>query len=412
MPKIKNLSGIKSGTKSNYIIKQKFEVVNDAIADAMGNNSIITELNTTDLVSLGKQLDESNLFEGFFGALANRIVDTIYFVRVYSQRRRSVLRDEHEFGAFVQRVYYKAPDLVANSEYGIPSESEGEYVYKQSSPYDVSTVVEVSAAVFGGQGTVALEFVRPVDQIRSAFLNEAEMIRFIDGMYITAENKLKQAEESLTDMAVNTAIAYDINAGLVRNLLEEYNDLLPEGTTALTADEAIRDADFHRYAVMEIRQTMDFMGEMSTVYNASGHETFTARENMVVEILSMWNAASEVYLQSDTFHEELVSMPGFYEIVPRWQMLSNGVKQSFEDVSSISIINGEGDDALEITQSGIIAYVHDIEHVAAYFGHRRSWEEYNKRDDVFSHGDTLRKGYAVDGHANGVVFIVADPENP
>lgn len=396
--------------KTKYIIKQKYAVVNDAIADALGQNSTLTQLDTTDLVSLGKQLDEMQLLEGFFGALANRIVKTVYFVRVYGQRQRSVLRDEHEYGAFVQKVYYKAPDFVENPEYAIPQAPVSpatEYTYNQLSPYDVSATIEVSASVFGGQGTIALEFVRPVDQIRTAFLSEAEMIRFIDGIYVVAENKIKLAEEELTDMAVNTAMAYDINAGLVRNLLEEYNALLPTGSDPITAAEAMRDADFLRYAAMEIKMAIDYMGEMSVVYNAEKYQTFTDRENLVVEMLSMFNTFSEIYLQSDTFHNELVELPRF-EPVPRWQRLDNSVSQTFEDVSSISIVNGD----LEVEQSGIICFLHDVEHVAAYFGHRRTWEKYNERQDLYIHGDTMRKGYAVDGHANGLVFVVADPVTP
>lgn len=406
MSKNTKAPALRADARSNYIIKQKFQVVNDAIEDALGNNSSITQLDTTDLVSVGKQLEDMGLLEGFFGALANRIVKTVYFIRVYGERQRSVLRDEHEYGAFIQKVYYKMPDLVENPEYKIPQAPVSpatEYTYTQSSPYDVNNVVEVSVSIFGGQGTFALEYIRPVDQIRTAFLSNAEMIRFIDGMYVAAENKLKLAEEELTDMAVNTAMAYDINGGLVRNLLSEYNDLLPEGTDPLTADTAMRDADFLRYAAMEIKQAIDFMGEMSTVYNIENYETFTDKENLVVEMLSMFNAFSEIYLQSDTFHNELVELPRF-EPVPRWQRLKNSVKQSFEDVSTFSIKNGE----LEVEQSGVICFIHDVEHVAAYFGHRRSWEKYNERDDLYIHGDTARKGYAVDGHANGLVFVVAD----
>ena len=154
---------------------------------------------------------------------------------------------------------------------------------------------------------------------------------------------------------------------------------------------------------MEIKNTVDYMGEMSVVFNAKGYETFTSRENMVVEMLSMFNSFSEIYLQSDTFHRELVELPNF-EPVPKWQRLDNSIVQTFEDVSSISIKNG----SLEVAQTGIICFIHDIEHVAAYFGHRRTWEKYNERDDVYVHGDNARKGYAVDGHANGIVFVVAD----
>ena len=396
--------------KGDYIIKQKYSVVNDAIADALGKNGSISTLNTTDLVSLGKSLANMELLEGWYAAMANRIVKTVYFMRVYGQRQRSVLRDEHEYGAFVQKVYYKAPDFVANPEYGIPQDPVSpstEYTYNQTSPYDVSAVVEVTASVFGGQGTLALEFVRPVDQIRTAFLSEAEMIRFIDGLYVAADNKIKMAEEELTDMAVNTAIAYDVDNNKVRNLLTEYNALLPEDADPLTAAAAVRDADFLRYACMEIGQTIDYMGEMSTIFNVEGYETFTDRENMVVEVLSYFARSMEVFLQADTFHDSLVSLPR-YESVPRWQRLKNSVAQDFASLSSIKIQNSAINSGNALTVTGIVAFVHDVEHVAAYFGLRRTWEKYNERDDVYIHGDTMRKGYAVDGHANGVVFIVAD----
>ena len=398
--------------KGDYIIKQKYAVVNDAIQDALGANASITTLNTTDLVSLGKSLANMNLLEGWYAAMANRIVKTVYFVRVYGQRQRSVLRDEHEYGAFVQKVYYKAPDFTANPEYGLPQAPVSpatEYTYNQSSPYDVSAVVEVSASVFGGQGTLALEFVRPVDQIRTAFISEAEMIRFIDGLYVAADQRIKMAEEELTDLAVNTAIAYDVDNGKVRNLLTEFNALLPEDADPLTAAQAVRDADFLRYACMEIGQTIDYMGEMSTIFNVEGYETFTDRENMVVEVLSYFARSMEVFLQADTFHDSLVSLPR-YESVPRWQRLKNSVAQDFASLSAIKIQNSAINSGNALAVNGIVAFVHDIEHVAAYFGHRRTWEKYNERDDVYIHGDTMRKGYAVDGHANGVVFIVADTE--
>lgn len=397
--------------KGDYIIKQKYSVVNDAINDALGKDASITTLNTTDLVSLGKSLANMGLLEGWYAAMANRIVKTVYFVRVYGQRQRSVLRDEHEYGAFVQKVYYKAPDFTANPEYGIPQAPVSpatEYTYNQSSPYDVSAVVEVTASVFGGQGTLALEFVRPIDQIRTAFLSESEMIRFIDGLYVAADNKIKMAEEELTDLAVNTAIAYDVDNNLVRNLLTEYNTLLPDDATPLTADEAVRDADFLRFACMEIGQTIDYMGEMSTVYNVEGYETFTDRENMVLEVLSFFKRSIEVNLQADTFNKSLVSLGDGFEVVPRWQRLKNSVAQDFQSVSSIKIQNSAINSGNALEVKGIVAFLHDIEHVACYFGHRRTWEKYNERDDVMIHGDTMRKGYAVDGHANGIVFIVAD----
>ena len=389
-----------------YIAKQIKTLLNDVIEDLTSQSSSIQGIDTSDLISMGKTIDNMGLLEGWYGKLINRLAKTVYFIRVYDpERTRSILRDEHEYGAFVQKVYYTAPDFVDNPEYKIPDSGS----YTQHSPYDVSAVVAVDAKIFGGQGTFALEIVRPVDQIRSAFLSDSEMMRFIDGIYLAIENKLKLAEEGLVSAAVCTAMAADINGGNVRNLLTEYNIL--HSTSPITSEaEAMTDPDFLKYASKEINQTVKYMQSMSEAFNVGNYMTFTDRENLVVEVLSDAAASFDSYLNADTFHDALVSLPR-YEEVNAWQFTGNAAARSFADVSKIKVIHDDfkvevTNPTGTITQDGIIAFVHDIEHVAAYFGHRRSWEKYNERDDVYIHGETARKGYAVDLNANGVVFVV------
>ena len=395
-----------------YLAKQISSILNDVIEDLTGQSQSIQTIDTTDIVSMGKAIANLNLTEGFFGSLVNRLAKTVYFVRVYGgTKNRRILRDEHEYGAFVQKVYYTAPDLVDNPEYKIPSYTQQGAIdsYTQHSPYDVSAVVSVSAKIFSAQGTFALEIVRPVDQIRSAFLSDAEMIRFIDGIYVAIENKIKLAEEALVSSAITTAMAHDINGGKVRNLLTEYNTLYP--ASAITDEDiAMTDPDFLKYASKEIAQTIDYMQDMSTAYNVGGYMTFTDKENLCLEVLSDAARSFDSFLNADTFHKSLVELPNGFEKVNKWQFTGqNG--GGFGNVSAIKVQHDDFIDAQTnptgvIAQDGIIAFVHDIEHVAAYFGHRRSWEKYNERDDVYIHGETMRKGYAVDPNANGVVFVV------
>lgn len=390
-----------------YNVKQITTLLNDVVEDMTAQSAAIQTVDTSNLVSLGKAVSDLNLYDGFFGSLVNRLAKTVYFVRVYDGAdNRSILRDEHEYGAFIQKVYYTAPAFVDNPEYKIPQYTSGTISgYDQSSPYDVDTTVTVNAMVYGAQGTFALEIVRPVDQIRSAFLSESEMMRFIDGIYVAIENEIKLAEEGLVNAAVSTAIAADINGGKVRNLLTEYNAI---AATPITDEKvALADTDFLKYASREIRNTIKYMRKMSTAYNVNGYKTFT--DEPIVEVLTDFASAMSTYLEADTFHKELVELPRYTE-VPWWQF-SGQASGDFDDVSMISVINEAFVVAVtnptgEIEDSGIVAFVHDIEHVAAYFGHRRSWEMYNQRDDVYVHGETARKGYAVDLNANGVVFQV------
>jgi hypothetical protein len=150
------------------------------------------------------------------------------------------------------------------------------------------------------------------------------------------------------------------------------------------------------------------MGKMSTVFNVDGYETFTDKTNMVVEMNTEFAKASDMYLQADTFHNELVALPGFTS-VPFWQTSGKGF--AFADTSAISITHDdfitEANPTGHIAQAGIICFLHDIENVAAYFGRRRTWEMYNPRAEVINHGEKAEKGFAVDNHANAAVFYVA-----
>ena len=99
------------------IIEQISALVNDAVSDALGKSQNITELDTTNLVSLGKKIADFDAYEPFFKSLANRIARTVYFVRSYSGSDRHILRDEHDYGAFVQKVYYEMPQATDNPTY-------------------------------------------------------------------------------------------------------------------------------------------------------------------------------------------------------------------------------------------------------------------------------------------------------
>lgn len=393
-----------------YDVSQIYAIVNDAAADALGKNAGVTKLVTTDFVSLGKQLSSLDLLDGWFGALSKRISKTIYFVREKEMKRRSVLRDEQEWGAFVQKVYYKMPSASANDSWSNKPVASGddEGKYKQASPYDVDTSIEVKALIFGGKGTWTIEVVRPLIQIKQAFLNEAAMFAFVDGIYVTIDNAFKLEEERLEALAVNTGMALALSRGNGVNLLNLYN--AAHDDAPITAEEAMTNAEFMRIATKKMGDIIDQMKNMSTVYSPYEFETFTPEDKLVVEVLGQFASAFDVYLQADTFHNDLTKLKN-YERISFWQ--SSGKNYDFADVSKIDIENDAlKDDVVyaskRLTQGGILAFLHDIEAVACCFYDKRTWEMVNPRAEVLIHGDKAEKGYAVDGNANAVVLYVED----
>lgn len=406
---------------AKQIISQIGTIVNDAFKDAVGETALASAIETTDFVSMGKALgdgtndDSISLYERWFGSLANRIVRTIYSVRVYNPKSRGILREETEWGAYVQKVHYKLATPDDNPAYDIPAidSSTGARTYNQQNPYDVNTSPEIKVLIFGGQGTWSDEIVRPIAQIMTAFTGEAEMLAFISGIYTYLDNSMKVQIEALERVTANTGIASVINAGRARNLLAEYNALLPAGATALTVANCLRDREFLRYFAQQVVNTVKYMEDMSVGFNNGHMPKFTPREYNIVEVLTAVASASEMYLESDTFHDDLVKLPRYTE-VNFWQTQGTTGNYAFNDVSKISI---QHDDFIDpddeastgtITQGGILAYIHDIEAVACHFGERYTWEEVNKRQRVVVHGEQARKGYAVDENENQVVFYIAD----
>ena len=151
------------------LVKQISNILNDAVKDALGKNASLANLDSSDIVSMGKAISAYDAFEPFYKSLTNRLVKTVYFVRTYSSNTRHILRDEHEYGAFIQKVYYKLPEAKNNPTWNIP-DSGG--AYHQASPFDVEDTIAVSAITFGGKGTWTIELIRPVEQIKTAFLDE------------------------------------------------------------------------------------------------------------------------------------------------------------------------------------------------------------------------------------------------
>ena len=384
------------------LVKQISNIVNDSVKDALGKVEGVTTLDSSDIVSMGKALASHDLYDMFFKSLTNRIAKTVYFVRTYEGSKRSVLRDEHEFGAFIQKVYTEMPDAVDNATWN----ESGTKTFPQASPYDVEATIGVSSLIFGGKGTWTIEIVRPIEQIKSAFLDNASMMRFIDSIYIAIQNSFKLEEERLTALAVNTSMASCLSGGVSRNLLAEYN--AKHVDNPLTVENALENADFLKFASKEINLTVKNMAVLSTAFNKAKYTTFTSKENLVVEMLNHFASASDMYLQADTFHNELTKLPNF-ESIPFWQ--SSGSDFAFTTCSSIDVTNkqliSDGNVTGNVKQSGIICFIHDIENVACYFGNRRTWDLPNPRSEVIVHGEKAEKGYSVDDHANAVVFYMA-----
>ena len=389
-------------------VTQIYQLVNDAVSDFLGTTAVRAK-DTSSFVDLGRTLAQihsaTNPYDGydsFYGALAARIAKTEIMVRLYEGSGRGVIADYIDFGAFVQRVYTDIPDAVENPVWSL-SNGQNPPTITPHSPYDVDTVVNISAMIFGKRGTWSIEILKPYKQIKEAFLSESAMMAFIDAIDLSIANSLAMEKESLENLAVATSIANCLQNGKATNLLAAYNT---GAATPLTVANCMRSLDFLAFANKTIDNFRGYIKKPSRKYNTAGYVTFTPTDKAKLEVLTEFASASKFYLESNTYHDELVNMEGYSE-VPYWQSPGTSGAFDFAESSKI-IIQNEGVDDDPVTGTGIIAFLRDEEQVKAYFGEVESWSLPNPRDRSTIHGEQAETGYAVDPHLNAWVFYIAD----
>lgn len=377
-----------------FTVNQVYTMVNDAAKEALGQQAV-TVKDTGTLVSLGEQIHATESVETFYKTLVNRIGRTVVAVRAFEINERSVMRNEMEWGVIYQKISFKPREAVENPSWKTDS---------QANPYDIEPQTEVVQKLFSVMGTYSYEDSIPDYQLFTAFTTPAAMAAFISGIYTNMYNYLKIAEANLANLAVNTYMAGAISgtkAAQKRNLLKEYNDKF---TKSLTVEQALTDASFLKFASKTINDTIKQFTSPSAIFNAEGIVRQTTKDKLVVEVLSQFATATTSYMESDTYHNELVKLPR-YEEVNYWQ--ASGTSFSFNDVSTIDIKNANINGGKEVKKTGIVAFVHDYDAVASIIYRRRSNSIYNPRAERYNVMEKADKGYAVDLSENGVVFYMA-----
>jgi len=379
-------------------------IVTDAFNDAVGKSASVTKITTSNFVSCGQMLEDFDLLDGWYRSIAKRIIKVLFFAKTYNAKTRNILRDENTYGGFIEKLYTIAPDADDNPAWKYQPDATTKKI-TQVSPYDVTNTLQVKSVIFGDEGTWSYEFVAPMVQLKKAWQTPAEMLGFLDSQFIPVRNKIEKAKESVIAAAINTSMARSISAGKCINALAEYKKATSDAavtnlTTFIKSKEAIR------YTNRLIKDTIKLMEDMNVNFNIEGYETFTSRDEMDIDILGQYASASAAFLESDTFHKELVALPGYNEVTA-WQNVGNGVVPDFEKASSIKIQHKDINDGDIVEQSGILVSIRDHENVAARFGDEYEWSQPNVRQRVSNHGFQYNKGYAVDGFTNALVIYAA-----
>ena len=385
-------------------VKQIYDIMNTVTGEVLGKSDIVAE-DLSNIVDVGKEIIDKDAVDNYVKSLVNRIGKVIFVNRPYSGSAPSVMMDGWEYGSVLEKIQCELPDAVENDSWNLKDGTQ----YKE----DIFHAPKVSAKFFNSKTTFEVDLSFTDRQVKESLGSPSELNGFTSMLYNSVDKSMTIKTDALIMRTINRMIAETISHDLTAdtstgyanqssnravNLLKLYNEKFGE---KLTADKCLTNPAFIRFASLTISLYKDRMSKISNLFNIGGKERFTASNDMHMIFLSDFASASNVYVQSDTYHNEFTALPNA-ETVPYWQGSGDGY-----NFNSVSAINVNLDSKKNVKTTGILGVMFDREALGVTNMDKRVTTVFNAKAEFFNNFFKFDAGYFNDMNENFVVFFVA-----
>lgn len=325
-------------------VKDGYSIINAIAAEMLGDNATVTAVDTSSFVSVGETLLAAGT-ENVMNTLSLVLNRTLVAIRPY-KAKFSLFNSENNgmYSNRMRKISYYAKkavptgasntDLYTNlalgKDNGTNSGTATESMWLQSGPI----ACELN---FGGSTEWQYPYTIYENQLKIAFSNEAEWVKFLNGYMTSVSNDLETEKEAFSRMTLLNYMAgiYDLgNAtdmnGSAINMTKAYNDTF--GTTYNTSDLLTTHfTEFLEFFVETVKTVSDMLTNRSTNYHLPftkqiGADTYelprhTPKANQKMLMVSrFWNAA-EARVKPAIFNDQYLTIDNF-EKVDYWQNIN------------------------------------------------------------------------------------------
>ena len=385
-------------------VTQVYELLNSVTNEILGETDIVKE-DLSNVVDLGVAIFDATSIDNYVKSLVDHIGKVIFVNRPYAGTAPSVLMDGWEFGAVLEKIQADIPEATENESWEL----------EDGQSYDPNIFYKptVSAKFYQKRITFEVPMSFTEKQVKGSFSSAEQLNSFISMLYNAVDKSMTVKLDALIMRTINSMTGETIHAEYgssslsgssktkAINLLYLYNNGPNAGGTALTAAKAMTDPDFIRFAVREMNITRARLAKISTQFNVGGKARFTPADMLKTVMLSDFKESADVYLQSDTFHDEYTRLAPA-DVVPYWQ--GSGTGYDLTSISKIDVVTPSGD---TVQASGILAVMFDRDALGVANLDRRTTSNYNPKAEFYNNWFKMDAGYFADLNENFVVFLVA-----
>ena len=377
------------------LITQVKDLVNLATKEALGAEAVQTE-DLTNVVDMGEAIFNANAVDAYVRSLVNHIGKVVFVNRPYTGSAPSVLMDGWEFGSVLEKITAELPEASENETWELQD--------KQSYDPNIFYKPTVEAKFYNKRVTFEIDVSITERQVKQSFSSATQLNAFVSMIYNEVDKAMTIKIDSLVMKTIVNMISVtmtDANANRAVNLLSLYNSEIAPATP-LTAAKALYNLDFIKFASYKMKLYATRLGTISRLFNIGGKARFTPRDLLHIVMLEEFKSSADVYLQSDTFHNEFVKLPEA-EGVAYWQ--GSGTDYAFASTSKIMVKDAKGNST---TKTGILAVMFDRDALGVCNKDKRVTTDYNAKAEFYNNFYKFDCEYFNDTNENFIVFYIAD----
>lgn len=381
-------------------VTQLYQFLSTVYGQVTGKTGIVNE-DLSNIVDIGKELLSSNYRDPYVNAMLNLVGDWVFVDRAYEGQAPDIMRKSYEWGSIMSKSRTKDFEAEENPTWSLtPGQTVNQFEYNPP---------EVKTTLFNEMITWEIDCSFVNRQLAQS-MRSAEMLDKFLGMIRTQINNNQVDEiDAMIMRCYNNLTGHRIarNKAVV-DVLASYNAV--SGQSPITAAQAPYNPGFLRHLAYTVLLYKNRMRKKVANFADldEGYTTFTPEEFNHLVLLDVFGEALPVYMESDTFHDDLVKI-GRYDKISNWQGTGQGAAYALDDISKIDVqVSGLSSDNI-VSRSGIIGVMHDRDALGIINEDRRVEVAYNAKGEYWNNFFKIDTRLFNDPGENYIVFTCGTP---
>lgn len=298
---------------NNMSFEQAATLLN-AIQNQVTGTTNVTATNVDEFISVAQKTIAAG-YDPVLNAITQVVGRTIFSIRPYSSKLRSIIMDEQKWGSITRKLSISDKDWETSQEFNLTDGSSVD-PWVISKP-NILQMNYYGAAVYQRHYTIFK------DQLDNAFRGPDEFGRFMTMVTQNCLDIIEQTHESIARLTIGNFIAGKITAdnGVI-HLITEYNAETGESVTATTVFYKDNIGPFTKWLFARIDDLTNMMTQRTGLYQiqVTGNEInrHSPLTRQKVYMYSKMLAEINARVKADTYHDTYLELSDVVSI-PYWQ---------------------------------------------------------------------------------------------